>query len=437
VTATLKWDRGTWLVEGEKPADPAVQWDDRVARWRLPAWRWRFLGGGEDPCPGLPVAPPLDTGELRDYQRAAVDAWTAAGRWGTVVLPTGAGKTRTALAAIAAHGGRALVLAPTNVLVAQWLRVLEGVGVQAGRFGEGIREERPITVATFASARAHADTLGNRFGLLVVDECHHFGGGTGDEVLEMFAAPSRLGLTATPVDGARGERLAAILGAPVFSATLETLTGTWLAPLDVCTWTLELTPAERAAYERESAAFLPACRAFFGRNRGASWTDFTRACHADEQGRAVLTAWRRSRAIVRYTTAKRRALADLMAAHAAKRVLVFAPDAATAAEIAREHLVPMIVAQIGAAERTAILERFAAGEWRVLVSARVLNEGVDVPSADTAILVGGSQGAREYIQRIGRVLRPGPDKRATVYDLVMRDTFEVGRAARHRERLDA
>jgi superfamily II DNA or RNA helicase len=65
----------------------------------------------------------------------------------------------------------------------------------------------------------------------------------------------------------------------------------------------------------------------------------------------------------------------------------------------------------------------------------VLNEGLDVPAADIAIVVGGSQGCREYVQRVGRVLRPSQGKKAVVYDLVTRDTFEVPRADRHRRAL--
>jgi superfamily II DNA or RNA helicase len=439
VRPVVRWDRGTLLVEGDPPADPERVWDERVGRWRLPAWRWRAIRERviDQVVPVLPRPPSFAPGELRAYQRDAVAAWEAAGRWGTVVLPTGAGKTRTALAAIAGYRRRTLVIVPTNVLVALWCSAFEKLGVRPGRYAEGARDEQPITVATFASARIHAETLGNRFGLLVVDEAHHFGGGPGDEVLEQCVAEARLGLTATPVEGDRAARVAELIGPVVFAATVDALTGTWLAPLDVRRWTLELTPDERAAYDREVAVFAPVCRQFFANNRGAGWLDFSRECQRSERGRAALLAWRRSRAIVRFPEAKRAALRELLGKHADRRVLVFAADAASACDVAREHLVPLITADVGAAERTEILARFAAGDWRVLVSARVLNEGVDVPAADTAILLSGTQGPREYVQRVGRVLRPSPGKQAVVYDLVMRDTFEVPRAERHRERLDA
>ena len=122
----------------------------------------------------------------------------------------------------------------------------------------------------------------------------------------------------------------------------------------------------------------------------------------------------------------------LLLRHATSRILLFTADAVTAYQIAREHLVPVITADIGRAERAEILERFSRGLVRALVSARVLNEGVDVPEADVAVIVGGAQGDREYVQRVGRVLRPGPQKEAIVYELVTLGTHEVAEAERRR-----
>jgi superfamily II DNA or RNA helicase len=71
------------------------------------------------------------------------------------------------------------------------------------------------------------------------------------------------------------------------------------------------------------------------------------------------------------------------------------------------------------------------------VSARVLNEGIDVPDADVAIIVGGTQGEREHVQRVGRLLRPAPGKRAIVYELVTMATSEARQAVERRRGLAA
>src|SRR5262245_33555948 len=119
----LEWDRGTLVVGGapDPVALPGVVWDERTRCWRAPAWRYRdlaALGSGLVDLASTPRPAP----ELRPYQQTAVAAWEGAGRRGIVVLPTGAGKTRTAIAAIARAGCSALCLVPTRVLAEQWRR---------------------------------------------------------------------------------------------------------------------------------------------------------------------------------------------------------------------------------------------------------------------------------------------------------------------------
>ena len=143
------------------------------------------------------------------------------------------------------------------------------------------------------------------------------------------------------------------------------------------------------------------------------------------------------RRLLGFTQAKRRALGSLLARYRDSRVLVFTADNDTGYAIAREHLVIPLTCDIGRREREEVLERFRRGELRTLVSARVLNEGLDVPDADVAVIVGGALGEREHVQRVGRLLRPSEGKRAVVYELVTRNTIEVGQARRRRQGLVA
>jgi superfamily II DNA or RNA helicase len=117
------------------------------------------------------------------------------------------------------------------------------------------------------------------------------------------------------------------------------------------------------------------------------------------------------------------------------RLLVFTGDNETAYHIAQTHLIMPITCDIGRAERADALERFRRGELRALVSARVLNEGLDVPAADVAIVVSGTQGQREHVQRVGRILRPADGKRALVYELVVRGTSEIAQSLKRRRGL--
>ncbi|HEY4059787.1 MAG TPA: DEAD/DEAH box helicase, partial [Kofleriaceae bacterium] len=298
-----------------------------------------------------------------------------------------------------------------------------------------------ITVCTFSSAVIWAPKIGDRFGLVIVDEAHHVGAWCPADVLRMLAAPDRLGLTATP-PGANDESgqqsddragpLTALVGPVVYSISIDELRGTALADFDLITVPIELEPDERKLYRenraRFSSVFAPHQRA----THGSSWQDFVRDARRTRAGRDALNSWRSYRQLLSYSSGKRSMLRELLALHAGQRTLIFTGDVATAYAIAKELLVQPITHEIGKAERADVLARFRSGEISALVSAQVLDEGLDVPDADVAIIVGGSSSARRHVQRIGRVLRPRDGKRARIYELAVNDSTELSYVTRRR-----
>src|SRR5690606_16855076 len=66
------------------------------------------------------------------------------------------------------------------------------------------------------------------------------------------------------------------------------------------------------------------------------------------------------------------------------------------------------------------------GSLPVLLTSRVLNEGIDVPDARVGVVLSGSGSVREHVQRLGRVLRKRPGKRALLYEVVTHNTTERG-----------
>jgi superfamily II DNA or RNA helicase len=305
-----------------------------------------------------------------------------------------------------------------------------------GCYGDGVHRPAAVTVATFEAAYRHMHELGDRFDLLVVDEVHHFGGGLRDEALEMAIANARLGLTATPPRDRRTVTcLTELVGPTVFELAVADLAGGFLASFDAMTLYLDLSPEERSAYTNLSAIFTDVYAHFRRAAPEATWADFSRHASATAVGRRALATWREMRRLLSFTDSKRRALRSLLQRHRDSRVLVFTADNNTAYAIAREHLVMPLTCDIGRQERDDVLEHFRRGDLRTLVSARVLNEGLDVPDADVAIVVGGALGEREHVQRIGRLLRPSEGKRAIAYELVTRNTVEVGQARRRRRGL--
>ena len=447
----IRFDRGTLLFEelngyqGVREL-PGVLWDPRVRAYRAPACRYREIvtelkSAGVRFSDGVsgrrPISGRFHGLELRPYQVAALDAWELADRRGVVVLPTGSGKTRMAIAAMARARTSTVCLVPTRVLLDQWCRELSRMySGRVGRLGDGDRKVESITVSTYESAYRQMHELGNRFGMMVVDEAHHFGGKVRDEALEMSIAGARLGLTATPpTDGEGLACLSELLGPVVYELVIQDLTGRFLADFDLVTITVDLTPEERRRYDEEMARFRPVFRQFRRMCPGASWTDFITSAYRTPEGRRAVESWRRARRMLAYTRGKADALGRLLRRHRDARVLVFTADNETAYAIARTHLIMPITCDIGRPEREEVLERFRKGELRALVSARVLNEGLDVPAADVAIVVGGTQGQREHVQRVGRILRPAKGKRALVLELVVRRSGEVYQARNRRKPL--
>ena len=440
----IRFDRGTLVIEaeheGEDPAEiQGATRDEGGLAWRVPGHEYVSVigrisdGSGRisDETRTAAIAGTWAVPELRWYQREAVARWTEAGARGVIVLPTGAGKTVSAIAAIAARMVTTLVLVPTRVLLDQWARALATAwGHPIGRLGDGDHQVLPVTVATYASAVGWAPRVGDRFGLVIVDEAHHVGGWCPAELLEMLVAPARLGLTATPPDD--GAALTRTVGGVVYQRSAWELVGDGLADLALHTVQVPLTAGERARYGEARARFGRVFGPYQRAAGGASWAEFVRAARQTAAGRDALDAWRTYRALIAYPEGKRTALRRLLARHATQRTLVFTPDNATAYAIARQLLVTPITHEISRAERTAALARFRAGELGVLVSSQVLDEGLDVPEAEVAIVVGGTASARRHVQRIGRVLRPGPGKRAQVYELVVEGSAELGYLARRR-----
>ena len=447
----LLFDLGT-LVLAEAPAlnpervarVPGLLWDPRIALFRAPAFCYAKVCAALHHCPsplrdevrprGLPEPASWNTLPLRPYQRAALLSWELSGRRGTIVLPTGSGKTQVAIAALASTSVRALCLVPTRALLEQWLSALRSVyRGSVGCLGDGRRDLQAITVSTFESAHRLMPRIGAQFELLVVDEAHHFGMAVRDEALEMSIAPQRLGLTATPPSEPGLSRLAELLGPVVYQLAIADLAGKWLSDFDLITVQLGLSPTERARYDADYRTFSAYQRRFRRADPQADWQEFASAAALSPEGRTALRAWRRNRQLLHFTEAKADAVAVLLGRHRDSRVIIFTADNGAAYRIAREHLVMPITCDISRAEREAALSAFRAGTLRALVSARVLNEGIDVPDADVAIIVSGTQGEREHVQRVGRLLRPVRGKRALIYQLATRATAELRRAIERRQ----
>lgn len=436
----VRFERGTLVIDERVDGVPGVLWDPRTRTWRAAAHRLSSLRK-ELALRGVEVDDPgsrwtLQWGDsaplsLRGYQKQALAAWTGFERRGVIVLPTGAGKTRMAIAAIIETGLPAVVLCPTCALAMTWVTELERwLGIPIGLVGDGERRIERVTVMTFESAYRHMDLLGDRFGLLVVDEVHHFASGARIEALEASPSIARLGLTATlaPIAPTQMARIEEVVGQVVFEMSFGDLVGTHLAPVSMQRVAVRLEPDERAAYEAGVGPFRDFARSFFAAYPGADYDSLNRALGRSSDGRRIMSARAKAAELAAFPRAKRRLVSHLLDSHRADKTLVFTAFVENAYAVARDNLVPVITGETSLAERKEILGRFSVGRYRAVASARVLNEGIDVPDARVAIIVAGTLGPREHVQRIGRVVRPAEGKQALVYELITADTSDERRA---------
>jgi superfamily II DNA or RNA helicase len=451
---TLRFESGTLTLTGVAEDDPRVRdavqasfaWDARSACFRAPAVAYastvlalRRAGVAYDDearrYEELAYGARVHR-EPRFYQSEALDAWKRQGARGVVVLPTGAGKTQLAMMAIDDRRRSTLVVAPTLDLVRQWYDVLKATfGVPIGVVGGGEHDVRPLTVTTYDSAYLHMEHLGARFGLVVFDECHHLPSPTYALAARLSIAPFRLGLTATPerADGLDAT-LGALVGPTVYRRDIGELAGEWLADYDTDRVEVELSPEEREEHDAERQIY----RDFVGKNGIAmssprGFGEFIMRASRNAEGRRAMKAYRRQRELAFAAGAKLAYLEHLFSVHRHDRALVFTQDNATAHLVARTFLVPVITHQTKVTERSAILAGFASGIYGAVVTSKVLNEGVDVPDANVAVVLSGSGSVREHVQRLGRILRPREGKRAVLYEIVTARTTETFTSDRRRE----
>ena len=147
----------------------------------------------------------------------------------------------------------------------------------------------------------------------------------------------------------------------------------------------------------------------------------------------AIRAYREQKRVVQAASGKFRLLEELLARHANDRVLIFTADNATVYHIARTYLVPAMTNQTKPKERKAILQKFHAGEYGVVVTCQVLNEGVDVPAANVGIVLSGTGSTTENVQRLGRILRKYGEKQAVLYEVIARGTAEEFVSDRRRQ----
>ncbi|MFN2317208.1 MAG: DEAD/DEAH box helicase, partial [Gemmatimonadales bacterium] len=407
----------------------------------------------EDPPPG-PEVPTRWRAPFLPYQwqRDAARAWEVAGGRGILEVVTGAGKTALAAFLFArlldrlearGHEAQLIVVVPRIELVRQrgreLRRLLNLKGLRVGEYHGGNRckaELQDVLLITQDSARRVLQRMRfDRPVFLVADECHRLGAPAASNIL-IRPYTWTLGLSATPERGgdlAFEEILVPRLGPVVYRYRYQdAVRDGIIARFRIVRIAVNLTQEERQEFDQRSEAVsrtLNALKARFPVLRTATgnrfWqilgalkrdnpTDerFDRLTAAANERRAIVHLAREKLAVVRvlaqHLVPPTRVLCFHERIEAADRLLEICQGAGRKA--VKYH------SQVQEPARSNALTQLRNGTADWLVACKSLDEGVDVPTVDTIVVVAGTRSPRQLIQRLGRALRIGDGgKTATVF----------------------
>lgn len=407
--------------------------------------------------------------ELYRWQKNALAAWGAHGHRGIVQAATGTGKTALALAAmdtlLQENPYLAVkIIVPTIPLARQWsealLRHVPTEELRPGFVGDGVRDisDRRVIIYIVNSARtllaqhARRELALEHPILLICDECHHLQSKQNRHVFDFLTPEVRegglyacLGLSATPLDTMHDEVLTEALGDVIFRYDVgRAARDGVLSPFVVCEVSAGFQEKELDEYQLLSSkvqynygAMLKAHKWLAGLPKARFMHEVQKLAQASgmnpqEPATAFLLAtYDRIRLVHLAEGRLVCCLALLEKLPQSNRILIFCERVVQAERLASlirrrwGNICGVYHSQLNRDARTRILDGFRNHEFRILVSCKCLDEGLDVPDADTAIVVSSTSVPRQRVQRLGRILRRSPGKSAAcLYYLYIRESAE-------------
>ena len=451
----LFFDKGTIRIEDSKLIRiPGTKYDDRSKILRSFGLNYseiiEYLKKSDldfvDYVPNFIPSPVFQMRglDLRDYQQQAIQNWEKSSMRGCVVLPTGAGKTAIGIKAIQKVNAPALVVVPTIDLMEQWTNNISkylSIGndqnvknVHIGKLGGGENDLQAITVATYDSAYVRAPAIGNQFKLIIFDEVHHLPAPAYRSIAEQFIAPYRLGLTATiEREDELHELIPYLTGGVVFRLGSRELSDQkHLAEYTVDRIQVNLTPEEQKEYETNHVRFLTNLRQLgFKVPSMYNLKRLIMMSNKNKIARDAMLAKNKANEIALNSKAKIDELQKILQQNKNSKTIIFTQNNKMVYVLSNRFLIPHITYKTIKEERRYVLDGFKSGRYNVVVTSKVLDEGVDVPDAELGIIMSGTGSGRELIQRLGRILRPKQDgRKARLVELISRHTRETNISAK-------
>ncbi|MHA2239404.1 MAG: DEAD/DEAH box helicase [Candidatus Hodarchaeales archaeon] len=360
--------------------------------------------------------------ELRSYQKTAIDKWFENQQFGTIQLPTGAGKTLIGIHAIRKVQQRTLILVPNLALVDQWVdQIGKFINIKPAQIGIFTGQKKafrkyPVVISTFQLLAQylqdfHAleqkqvdkvsrdkilveDTIGfftERFGLLIADESHHIQAETFRFIAVDLQIPRRMALSATIEKTLHSSLVVAVMGPIIHKISYGLLAREgFIAPIYSRRIHIPLTSDEKGIINQKG-------KSSYGKvSREARYKMFAvhKLLESPLTSQTLIFTSRINHAKALHKFLKERKITTTLL---------------TGDTVLNEK------------EFNILLEKFRKNEINTLILVKMLNEGFDAP-ADTIIVVSGTKNRREQVQRVGRATRPG--KVAKLFELIV-DPMEL------------
>lgn len=410
--------------------------------------------------------------EIYPWQEECLEIWFSHKGRGCISAMTGSGKTVLAMFAIlrlqqtCSRPLHVKVIVPTVAVMNQWERTfrtfLSGqcpdtydradIGCWYGECKPASRHKYTIYVVNSArgclAGHIRSDWKQGFDVLLIADEYHHYFSSENRKIFQFLPLADTdrehffsMGLSATPDFSAADGMITDALGPEIyrygFSRALEHRTVCKFSILQIA---LSFSAEELDFYMdmTEKMGFLMTkLRKEYPFLKKMEMKDLFSTLKkladdsVEEAGAYLELSWRR-KAFVCSAGARTSCLLTLLRQFApADRILIFCERIEQAEEVyrclkdacfgrpGRYH------SGLGREQNRDTLRAFRDGEIRILISCRALDEGVDVPDANIAVVLSGTSVQRQRIQRLGRILRTAEGKESAVlYYLYVRESAE-------------
>ncbi len=363
---------------------------------------------------------------LRPYQEEALNEWIRHRYRGVIALPTGAGKTIIGLGALVKLSVPTLIVVYTKEQLSEWLdkirRFVKGSTRLIGEFYSEKKIIKPITITTYQSAFRNINLLKDKFSLMIIDEVHHLPADKFRVIAEGILAPYRLGLSATPYrEDGKHEELFSLVGGIVYSRTLaDLISAGFIAPFNIIPVVVPLEEKLRTKYKELR-------KRFFALAKGREIRELVQAAaFGEESAKQALQIMNEIRRILLSSEKKFDSVKEIVERELKNnsKIIIFTQYVSQAKKLGEKLGAPVVTSKTNKNTRNLIFNLFKNNRYRVLILTTLGDEGIDIPDANVGIIVSGTSSTRQFIQRLGRLLRPAEGKTSRLYYVALKDTQE-------------